>query len=487
MAFCPACNQEGGEGPLCVNCGVRLLPSLTCSRCGAGVGPAQRHCTNCGLNLESGPKAAAVEALPADAQCLKAGSSPGTPSSQEAGTATWKGIQIGDTIGSLLESVPRGAHPDVPPAQTPGIRIGDNKSETHIEQHINVTQAPPAAGVHDFCPVCGDYPERRDSFRCLKCGRGPICKRHRDPAVGYCPDCARPLVEERRRGEALRQDDEAFAAAQAKGGMAALEEYRRRFPTGRHLPRLLPPRDPAAGDVWISPADGREMAWIPPGDFTMGSPECEPGDGDEARHALRIGRGFWMDCTEVTNDAYRKFILANPPWQKGSADGRYHDGYYLRDWNGTDYPSGKGDHPVVFTSWYAARAYAEWLGKRLPTEAEWEYACRAGTVTAFWWGDRFDASRANNNRRSTVPAGDERRRNAWGLHDMAGNVWEWTDSLYRPYPFRAGEEGEIALPSGPRVCRGGAWSADPKDLRSASRSGRAPKGCSLIVGFRCAC
>ena len=152
-----------------------------------------------------------------------------------------------------------------------------------------------------------------------------------------------------------------------------------------------PPANPKVGTKWTSPIDGLEMAWIPAGEFLMGSPESEAGrrtekGQDEGQNRVRIAKGFWMDATEVTNQAFQKFLRANAAWQKDKIEPRFHDSDYLHDWSDTDFKPGKANFPVGQVSWYAAGAYCGWAGGRLPTEAEWEYAARAGTTTAYWWG-----------------------------------------------------------------------------------------------------
>ena len=165
------------------------------------------------------------------------------------------------------------------------------------------------------------------------------------------------------------------------------------------LALLAPPDHPAQGQGWTPPIDGREMVWVSAGSFLMGSADTEAGrDPDEEQHKVEIAAGFWLDVAEVTNEAYQRFILANPAWQKGRTEGDLYDARYLQDWAGTDFPAGTGDDPLVYVSWHAARAYAAWVGKRLPTEAEWEYAARAGTTSLYWWGDEFDSSRVRSDR-----------------------------------------------------------------------------------------
>ena len=248
---------------------------------------------------------------------------------------------------------------------------------------------------------------------------------------------------------------------------------------------LLPPSAVRAGDPWTSPTDGQTMAWIPPGSFQMGSPLDETDrDPDEPPHAVSIARGFWMNQTETTNAAYRRFLRANPTWQKDRVSAGHADDNYLADWDGADYPEGFAAYPVLRVSWYAARAYCEWTGGRLPTEAEWEYGARAGTAKLFWWGDTPDPTKINIGG-SLAAVGDARRANPWGLIDMLGNVWEWTASLERPYPYKADDGREDPRAEGLRIARGGGYSSAARFARAANRRAEPRELCSDLVGFRC--
>ena len=165
----------------------------------------------------------------------------------------------------------------------------------------------------------------------------------------------------------------------------------------------------------------------------MGSNAPEAWGHEQPTHAVYVD-AFFMDKYEVTNAQYKQFADANPQWGKDRIDSNFHNGDYLDHWNGNDYPQGKANHPVVFVSWYAAMAYAGWVEKRLPTEAEWEHAARGSLVgKKYPWGDGIDTDKANYGWSvgDTTSVG-KYPANKYGLYDMAGNVWEWCLDEYNP-------------------------------------------------------
>ena len=254
--------------------------------------------------------------------------------------------------------------------------------------------------------------------------------------------------------------------------------------------------DDLTGRVSPPPLSKGKPALIPAGTFQMGSEDGY--DREKPVHTVSVNE-FYMDVYEVTNAQFKKFIDAKPEWGQDRIPSQYHHGHYLSLWNGDDYPSGKGDHPVVYVSWYAAMAYAQWAGKRLPTEAEWEYAARGGLEgKKYPWGDSIDESKANYDYGDTKVVGSY-APNGYGLYDMAGNVWEWCLDEYdsdfyaqgvRDNPI-AGETISKVIEDFPnvkenRVVRGGSWLGSPNSLRVAGRNGSGPTSASSNVGFRCA-
>ena len=179
-----------------------------------------------------------------------------------------------------------------------------------------------------------------------------------------------------------------------------------------------------AGDTPAPPPDG--MVLIPAGEFEMGSNDAEARNNEQPVRRVYVD-AFYMDETEVTNLQYKEFLLENPRWQKGRVIAQFVPRHYLRRWNGNDYPQGKANHPVTRVGWYAAMAYAEWAGKRLPTEAEWEYAARGGLKGKEYPNGNTITDRDAN----MVTSGDDSTpvgkypANGYGLYDMAANVMEW--------------------------------------------------------------
>jgi formylglycine-generating enzyme required for sulfatase activity len=217
------------------------------------------------------------------------------------------------------------------------------------------------------------------------------------------------------------------------------------------------------------------------------------------KHQVTLSH-FYLDKHEVTNAEFKRFINANPEWRRDRIPAKLHNGNYLNHWNGEDYPQGKANHPVVNVSWYAAVAFCQWEAKRLPTEAEWEYAARGGLKNKmFPWGDEpADKSRANYGASgigNTAAVGTY-PGNGFGLFDMAGNVWEFLSDEWRPYPSApqvnpvAGgnlyTDDSFYLVTTRRVIRGGSWGGAPVNLRVAYRDSHPPDGARDFVGFRCA-
>jgi formylglycine-generating enzyme required for sulfatase activity len=237
-----------------------------------------------------------------------------------------------------------------------------------------------------------------------------------------------------------------------------------------------------AGEVW---AIGQiELAWCPSGSFTMGSPIGEAGRlDDESQVKTTLSEGFWMATTETTQNRWKAEMKENPSYYEG------------------------GDLPVERMSWTAAQAYADKMNERhplpegwkwaLPTEAQWEYACRAGTEGAFHYGATLDGTQAHI--KGSTPDGARQsdpdaprtatvgsyEPNAWGLFDMHGNVREWCVD-WHAQKLPGGTD-----PTGPatgtiRVRRGGSWNHDPEACRSASRHKGPPDQPASDVGMRLA-
>ena len=286
---------------------------------------------------------------------------------------------------------------------------------------------------------------------------------------------------------------------------------------------------------------GMKLVLIPAGEFMMGSAESAEstaayfnsnysmdlkGDfftAEHPRHRVRITRPFYLGTYHVTRGQFRQFVDDASYQTDAEKDGKGGYGYASEGrwehkpeytWRNPGFEQ-TDEHPVVNVSWNDAVAFCQWLSRkdgaiyRLPTEAEWEYACRAGTTTRWWCGDDAEGLaqianvadgtakekfpywpstiRASDGYVFTSPVGSF-RPNAFGLYDMHGNAWQWCADRYDgKYYERSPVDDPTGPKSGPsRVLRGGSWFFGPGITRSADRSGVAPDGRDYVIGFRVA-
>jgi formylglycine-generating enzyme required for sulfatase activity len=248
------------------------------------------------------------------------------------------------------------------------------------------------------------------------------------------------------------------------------------------------------------------MVWLPPGTFVMGSPTNEAERyADETQHTVTLTKGFYMRKYAVTQGEYLALIGSNPSY------------FTTRDYNSNTIPADL-NRPVEQVSWIDATNYCAHLTQqeqaagrvpsgwvyRLPTEAEWEYACRAGTTTAFHYGDALYGGMANFDDHDVYDASigtiyisspavlwlprtttvGSYQPNGWGLYDMHGNVWEWCRDLYGFYPIGSVTDPQGATSGVARVFRGGSWFHPGNLCRSALRYFNSTSYRSYNVGFR---
>jgi len=224
---------------------------------------------------------------------------------------------------------------------------------------------------------------------------------------------------------------------------------------------------------WRHAADEALYVYVPGGEFTMGSTaEAAASPREEPRHSVTSG-DFWLQQTETTSAQYARCVSAGactPP-----ANTR---------WNDPDY----AEHPVTDIDWSQAAAYATWVGGRLPTEAEWEKACRSSDARTFPWGNEAPTAvrgNYNNNVGDTAPVGSyPDGASPFGVLDLSGNVWEWVSSLDADYPYDATDGREDPADPEKRIVRGGSFYYTQYQIRCAARTGFAPDTTSQHIGFR---
>jgi formylglycine-generating enzyme required for sulfatase activity len=305
--------------------------------------------------------------------------------------------------------------------------------------------------------------------------------------------------------------DAAPAAPQPGGAERKQQAEEQRLRAEGRIPVLVGDRKrsetrwllPGGSEPFCDIDGGPEMVVVPAGRFMMGSPDDEPRreEYESPRHEVTFARPFAVGRHAVTRGQLAAFVEATSHKKSGGWFG-----FGKRDqWRNPDF-SQDDNHPVVRITWEDAKAYAAWLKEitgqpyRLLTEAEWEYAARAGTATPFWWGSSITPAEANYDgnfvykgggskgafRKGTVPAGSF-QPSPWGLYNVHGNVWEWCDDTWHENYNGAPTDGSPWVTANTylgRVVRGGSWLSSPGVVRSAQRSRCAVENSS--IGFRLA-
>jgi iron(II)-dependent oxidoreductase len=216
------------------------------------------------------------------------------------------------------------------------------------------------------------------------------------------------------------------------------------------------------------------MVLVPSGEFLMGS-DSDDNTDQSPQHMVYVG-AFWIDRTEVTNKQYNRCVDADACSPSACADDtRFND----------------PRQPVVCVTWHDAVQYASWVGGRLPTEAEWEKAARGTDGRRYPWGNQFDSTRVNSLEGGilrTTPVGQYSPQgdSPFGVADMAGNVYEWTSTVFKGYPYDADDGREDRESTRFRVIRGGSFLLNHNAASCAARAPAGPEGHSVSVGFRVA-
>jgi formylglycine-generating enzyme required for sulfatase activity len=411
------------------------------------------------------------------------------------------------TVAELLDSLRRAVGPS--PQE---LAEAQAKEEQRLQQLAVQRRAESAAAAAQLVKD-----RQRKEQEAISRAEADAAKRARKEAL-------RQQLRERREADAekerLAQEEQQRKLMQAKAAAAYRAEQQRARAemaarSKAELAALLPtPSSPVADPEGVlrdrfidGTGTGPELVLIPTGRFQMGSPEHERKKAMEAgsqkswvdretpQHWVGIEQPIALGRYPVTVGQWRQFVRATGWQPQGEVD-----------WNAPGFPQ-SDEHPVVGVSWEDAHQYVRWLSQqtgqayRLPSEAEWEYACRAGTQSAFSFGDEINTSLANYDGNYTYngsPRGEYRKGttrvgefppNPWGLFDMHGNVWEWVQDVVHdnyegaPLTGKAWEDG--GDPSR-RVLRGGSWLYNPRYLRSALRNGFSALLSNDIVGFRVA-
>ncbi len=340
-----------------------------------------------------------------------------------------------------------------------------------------------------ICAGSGKPLRKSDAwFQCLSCKKSYLEDyRFKDKSV--CRNCAAKSIKKNSALNKIKKQTETEALKdkpqqkeqKSQGTRLQLKSGAAKTSVGKKIAESIPKRKTSKQSAKVKRENqqpilisDKSFVSIPSGAFIMGSGS----DGEERQHRVTVTAFKLMDApvTFAQYDQYCENVGKVKPGDEG--------------W-------GRDDRPVIRVSYWDAVDFAKWISiktginHRLPTEAEWEYACRAGTETAFWWGDNPDPLRMNydNDVGQTVPIKKlgTNARNRWNLYDMHGNVWEWCASLYdKDYEGEEQEDASNNRSNATRVLRGGSWAFFASRAESASRFHTSPSYSNIYWGFRLA-
>ncbi|MFC1997518.1 formylglycine-generating enzyme family protein [Chloroflexota bacterium] len=264
--------------------------------------------------------------------------------------------------------------------------------------------------------------------------------------------------------------------------------------TATNQPSSIPRATRIPGETQVSPNDGMVLVFIPEGTFQMGSRSMDGrADYDEIPQHLVNLDAYWMDQTVVTNAMYVRFLDEMGNQTEGRTvwlDAGDEDVFIYQLGEEWQPIQGYEDHPAIEISWYGAQAYCDWVGRRLPSEAEWEKAARGSDGRVYPWGDDIDCNKAQYaNCAGGLLTVDSKPDGAspFGILGLSGNTWEWTSDWYSEDYYSS---SPLENPKGPdegetRTLRGGSWEYDSKHLRAANRRNNGPAVSMHDYGFRC--
>ena len=393
-------------------------------------------------------------------------------SSREAGTELLFGESLCDAVTQKMSAIARAE--GIVVAQTPEFAKSGIAQVLICGRKASQSASPSGAALTlVVCPACGKKNHPENTFRCRECRRDNLCLRHQDEATFLCAKCA--AVQRKAREEAERK-----AREEKKKKQTRKEKKPTREETGGQARKETGRKAGTLKKIFLPGGEELRLRWCPAGTFMMGSPESEEGrDEDETRHRVTLSKGFWLGETPVTRKQWKSVM------EGGSVSRKIWDRFKL--WTYDECPVGQ-------VTWKDCQTFVKKLngeldcGARLPTEAEWEYACRAGTRGKYaGTGELDDMGWYDENSKGKISPVGEKKSNAWGLCDMHGNVFEWCEDWYGDYPL-----GSVKDPQGPdsgtrRVLRGGCCDQDASTCRSAYRNSTTPGYRSDLCGFRLCC